>query len=101
MTDTPTLTTQQANVAYDILTDTAGATEYWRGQFVHTMTQDHLYPVEFRFQGSLGSGGKFRYDTFKGLFYVDCYPENVNDRVREVLDLTNSRLKDWWARVGV
>lgn len=62
-----------ANRAYDILVNECGAKEDDRGSFVHHYTTNPR-ATEWRFQGDLGFGGKFRLND--GRAYVSCYLED-------------------------
>lgn len=61
---------------WDILVEHAGASKLSdeRESFVSSMTQIEYPTSEYRFQGSLGFGGKLYRDRFRGL-WVSCYPE--------------------------
>jgi len=62
------MTIEKANQVYDILVTSCGAPEPDRESFVFDQTGDS--PArEWRFQGTLGFGGKFWGDTFN----VSCY----------------------------
>jgi pullulanase/glycogen debranching enzyme len=50
-----------ANDIFNILVETCGAHESWRGHFIHIETTGC---EEYRFQGDLGFGGKFRNNLF-------------------------------------
>ena len=65
------MTIDLANKVYDVLVNLGGAGEHMRHSFVHHHTQD-LPCGEWRFQGKLFFGGKFRDQTFT----VDCYRED-------------------------
>lgn len=75
------------NQIYDILVEECGANPNWRYNFVDA----HLYDdcKEYRFQGLLGFGGKFR--SRNGI-YVDYYPEDKNDVRDEIVRKTNEKL---------
>lgn len=73
---------------YDILVAHAGATEVGRDQFFYHQTTHRC--DEYRFQGALGFGGKFRRDGDR--MYVDCYPEDMTDDRRARIDATNRAL---------
>lgn len=84
-----TMTADEANAVYDILQREAGAPESMREDFIFHQTQEVC--VEYRFQGSLGFGGKF-WRNVSG-WYVDCYPEDNNDYRKHVQHQTNEALK--------
>ena len=72
---------ESAERVYDVLVDKCGAPERQRAHFVHAQSSEDV--VEWRFQGSLGFGGKFwrnsgsRPDGSWGeCWYVNCYPED-------------------------
>jgi hypothetical protein len=52
-------------------------------------------PTEYRFQGALGFGGKFRLRP-SGLepHRVDCYPEDMNPTRRSIIEVTNKALSE-------
>jgi hypothetical protein len=77
-----------ANDIFDILVETCDASEGWRANFLRIMTTGC---EEYRFQGSLGFGGKLYNNS--GKLYVDCYPEDLTDVRQQAIDLANSRLK--------
>lgn len=45
---------------------------------------------EYRFQGSLGFGGKVW--SSSGRVYVNCYPEHMTDERRVMIERANERL---------
>jgi hypothetical protein len=85
--------------AYTILVRTCGArdgvdafgpTDRW--SFIQSIERQlHVPgPVEYRFQGALGVGGKFR--IAHGRVYVDCYPEDETDERRGRIAVANECL---------
>ena len=74
---------------YGVLVEHAGASGYDddRSQFVRVHT-GHAVCTEFRFMGSLGFGGKYRSETST----VDCYPEDLTDERRKIIQKTNAVL---------
>lgn len=89
--DTGKMSEHDANAVYDILVTEAGAYEGDRSDFVYHQTDTFHY--EYRFMGGLGFGGKFRRQGYAGdKWYVDCYPENLNDTTREIIQRTNAAL---------
>jgi hypothetical protein len=94
---TNAFTLEQANAIYDVLVRSAGASDADRASFVHEFT--HPRPThEWRFQGRLGFGGKFRHNgrsAMPGIYlcYVDCYPEDLDDARRCVIEETNAELQ--------
>ena len=77
------------NAVWDVLIELAGATEYWRENFVHSATQNST-DLEYRFQGTLGFGGKVRTDGFR--WWVDCYPEDETPERLAVIAAVNARI---------
>ena len=68
----------------------------FQGAFVFAHTNPFQTPSEFRFQGSLGFGGKF-WVRNDGTMYVDCYPEDLNVFRQTMIDLINEALEDFRA----
>lgn len=81
----------QANQIFDILVKECGASEYWRNNFVHIHSEPHGRCQEYRFQGSLGFGGKFR--NRENRWFVDCYKEDETPERLETIKRTNDLLK--------
>ena len=83
------ITEKQANDIYNILMEECGATEYWRDNFVISEVEGCQ---EYRFQGTLGFGGKFR-NNGNGV-YVDCYPEDMTPEREKTIESVNARLRE-------
>ncbi len=83
------MTEHQANSIYDILASTCGATEYWRADFIHHATNNDT--LEYRFQGSLGFGGKVFIER-RGV-RVSCYSEDRNPERELVIFKANGLLR--------
>lgn len=49
-------------------------------------------PLEYRFIGEFGYGGKFR--RYDGRLYIDCYPEDLTKRRQKILDHVNRLLAE-------
>ena len=83
---------EKASQVYDILVTHAGASENLRTEFIHYMmtNRDGLYPLEFRFGGLFGLGGKFWYPHYK----VTCYPEDTTVGRKVLLDEVNRILEE-------
>lgn len=84
----------QAEAAWAILVEEAGARdgEMQREVFVRYVLKDT--GDEYRFQGILGFGGKFRNNGNNGnVPYVDCYPEDRTPRRDAAVAATNARLR--------
>jgi hypothetical protein len=74
MTTNQVSSAEPAKSIYDILVAQAGApdSEVDRYQFERDyVNRESGLGLEFRFRGSLGSGGKIRYTASTG-WYVDC-----------------------------
>lgn len=82
------LSYRQAEIAYDILVEEAGAPEDRRDAFVSNMCSK-IPTHEWRFGGHLGYGGKFRKQTMR----VDCYPEDETPERLEIIRVTNEALQ--------
>lgn len=87
------LTDDQANAIWDVLVQHAGAMEDRRTDFVETQTMRDA-PIEYRFQGGLGFGGKFWNDRTGRR--VSAYREDVAARPerQQMIDTTNSALAE-------
>ena len=78
---------------YDLLIEECGAPERYRQDFVDSVTDVTEPCHEYRFQGALGFGGKFRNNgNHDNTPYVDCYPEDENPARRGMMDRANTRL---------
>ena len=81
----------EANKAFDILVEHAGATEDYRNDFVR-----HWGIIEFRFYGNLGNGGKFWINgspwTNNGKPYINCYPEDMTTEREAIIQTVNGLL---------
>ena len=73
---------------FDVLVRECGADEEARQYFIDYCRQ-HTGPIEFRFQGDLGFGGKFRRNS-EGM-RVDCYPEDMTEERRQMIVQANRR----------
>lgn len=84
------MTTEKANKIYDLLTSIGGASESERNNFVyhHTETKDGCN--EWRFQGKLGFGGKYRSTRNR----VDCYLEDETTERLFILNELNLKLQE-------
>ncbi len=86
------LTEAQAKAVWQVLVEECEASKDAMDElsFVSTFSTDTSYSPgsEWRFQGCLGFGGKFRYPSLS----VDCYPEDVTPERLEVIRATNGRL---------
>jgi len=93
------MTESQASAVYDILCASAKAPDgSSRDRFIREFTGDR--PAnEWRFCGSLGFGGKFRFPRMT----VDCYPEDATAERRAAIEATNAALADLcagWCKAG-
>ena len=82
-----------ANQIYDILIEFAGVVVDYlapRDSFVRWFVEDSRYSKEFRFQGSLGFGGKFWRNNDR--LYVNCYSEDETPERMRVIERVNDAL---------
>lgn len=82
----------QAYQIYKILVELAGATTgQTRDMFITWFVEESNFECsrEFRFQGSLGFGGKF---WRNGKFYVTCYSEDETPDRLMTIERTNGAL---------
>ena len=91
---TPKLDRLTLNSIYDILIRCCGASEYEqdRQEFVRVAGDwDENKTFEWRFQGSLGFGGKiWLYNS--EVPYVNCYPEDSNPSRERSIKKANAEL---------
>lgn len=89
------LTDEQARAAIAILNEECAANirpPYDDG-FVRYVTEAERHPSkEWRFQGALGFGGKFRINGNKPHPYVDCYREDRTPARLAMIERANARL---------
>ena len=95
------MTPDQANAVYDVLAKHCGANDApgspdWlltpRDEFVFHQTRE--VQREYRFQGRLGFGGKFRRNGWEDRWYVDCYPEDLTPERQQMIDAANAALAE-------
>jgi len=82
------LTVEQANKVYDLLVSIGGAYEPDRESFIYHHCESKHICEEWRFQGKLGFGGKYRSESNM----VDCYHEDINDETNKVINELNAEL---------
>lgn len=87
--NTKPLIEDQAKSAYQILVEECGAQSTDPLGFIIEFTSEEPC-TEWRFQGSLGFGGKFRYPHMS----VDCYQEDETPERLNSIDVANKRLAD-------
>lgn len=76
---------------YDTLVQIGGAEPCWMSSFMMAHTGKDIPKCdEWRFQGSLGFGGKYRSKTNK----VDCYPEDETPQRLDVIKRLNKALEE-------
>jgi hypothetical protein len=91
------------DAAYTILVEECGAREDGREMFRTLLRHDIRRGdggIEYRFQGALGFGGKFRtcyvnppeFDRYR--LYVDCYREDETPERLAMIERANQRLAD-------
>lgn len=88
--DVKLLTEERANKIFDILVAEAGASENDRDDFVYHHCIDKDGCREYRFQGKLGFGGKYR-STWNGVTY---YPEDETPDKKAIAEKVNELLKE-------
>ena len=76
---------------WDVLVELAGASEERRSDFVRYAELTPEGDLEWRFQGSLGFGGKV-WSLVGDNWRVDCYPEDSTPERRAVIDAVNARI---------
>lgn len=77
-----------AKLVYAVLIEECGALPNTENTFVQAFSQDGVPPREFRINGRLGFGGKFRYPAMT----VDCYPEDMTPAREKMIQAANDRL---------
>lgn len=82
----------QASVVFDVLVELCGAREAKREDFMRYLTSDTHMGHEFRFMGSLGSGGKLYWDG-RNPPYVGCYGEDRDAEAERAISKANAHLK--------
>ncbi|WP_413460476.1 hypothetical protein [Herbaspirillum huttiense] len=84
------ITAAMAHGLYDALVKYAGAIDVddLRQRFVYEFSQKASPTSEYRFQGALGFGGKFRYPQLT----VDCYPEDLTPSRNTMIQEANVAL---------
>ncbi|PZR93525.1 MAG: hypothetical protein DI537_10425 [Stutzerimonas stutzeri] len=86
------MTPEKAAQAYDILVREAGAAPGDRSSFILHLSKPSP-PTEYRFQGHLGFGGKFRLRQSDQIAHrVDCYPEDLDPERIAIVERTNAAL---------
>jgi len=83
------MTIDQSNKVFDVLKEYAGAHESMRNDFVWNHTSPNKCS-EYRFQGKLGFGGKYRSERNT----VDCYREDETPERLEIIRVTNKKLSE-------
>jgi hypothetical protein len=83
-----------AEAIYDVLMEHAGAPENWRSMFINHQSNRH--ESEWRFQGDLGFGGKFKRAWHPGgeRWFVDYYSEDRTPERDEIMRVTNEALAE-------
>ncbi len=78
-----------ASAVYTVLIEECGAHPGDKAAFVWAFRDQHQEPSEWRFQGHLGFGGKYRHPKM----VVDCYPEDCTPERQAMIDKANARLE--------
>lgn len=93
----------EANEVYNVLTSIGGANPLTRLAFLHEFIESANPATEWRFQGSLGFGGKFRYNQSDESYSIDCYREDETPEINAIISEMNVALeavfKQWNAAV--
>lgn len=76
------------NRVFDLLVAIGGASESMREDFVYHHARSDEPCDEYRFQGHLGFGGKYRRKTNT----VDCYSEDESAQRHEIIRRLNAEL---------
>lgn len=79
---------EKANNVYDILVNIGDASERERESFIYHHTNEDDVCNEWRFQGKLGFGGKYRESKNS----VDCYREDLNPEREKIIEKINQEL---------
>lgn len=105
----PAMSEETANEVFDVLVRHAGRRDDPDARLMFVRAQTDGWRGEFRFGGSLGSGGKFRRnftrlnvlydldwasgDLWGEGWYVDCYPEDSTPERQAIIKATNAALQ--------
>lgn len=95
------ITAEEAREAYTVLIDECGARKDKNDveAFIYHVTKEGCR--EYRFQGVLGFGGKFRNNGNRGgIPYVDCYHEDETSVRARAICRANVRLAEIFASIG-
>lgn len=84
-----TMTFKQSYAIWEILVKHVGAHDSESERLAFAETQ-FMGCVEYRFQGSLGFGGKFW--NYDGRWYVTCYPESETPERLAAMAKANAEL---------
>lgn len=79
-----------------ILVRYCGASEDGLSEFRRTMLLSDSNRMEYRFQGSLGFGGKLWIDPYN--VRVSCYPEDVTPERSSAIDFANIEIHQLFPR---
>lgn len=94
------LSETQALAAWKIMVEECGESddELKRNYFLNYVTTKPGQRKVFRFQGSLGFGGKFRLNSNRNFApYVDCYREDETPKRLAAIERANARLLSMWS----
>jgi hypothetical protein len=94
-----TITLAQAEAAWDILVRLAGAHNDKRGwnreSFIWGVSLGRHLASEYRFEGALGFGGKFRNNgNNDDIPHVDCYSDDLTPKREQIIAETNAALRE-------
>ncbi len=85
--DSKPIPREVASKIYDMLQQHCGATDYWRENFLQCQGDGCR---EYRFQGSLGFGGKFWSESWR----VSCYIEDETPERMQAIKAANESLAE-------
>lgn len=87
------LTSDEAANVYSILVEECGASARAEEQLSFAIYMTDEFPIkEWRFQGTLGFGGKCRVNSNHNYPYVTCYPEDETPARLAAIERANARL---------
>lgn len=81
---------------FDVIQDICGVNSGMvKDDFLYRMREDNIvFPVAYRFAGSLGKGGKFCIDTNQhARWYVTNYQEDRGPMQEEMIERANKKLE--------
>ncbi|RYD66077.1 MAG: hypothetical protein EOP83_05935 [Verrucomicrobiaceae bacterium] len=93
------ITWDQAEDAYTVLVREAGAIDTPEERYAFAYYLAKREGDEYRFQGKLGFGGKFRNNGNHDCTpYIDCYPEDMTEQRKIIINRVNAQLSELFPR---